>query len=393
MYLNRRRFCLSATAATLVSACVRRSFAAVSGLDVDAFERARVLREANGYLSAEPVTITAAHSKRSQGGIHDYFTEAEEWWPDPNAAGGPYVRQAGFANPDVFIAHREAMLRLSLIVPALTAAWKLTGQRRYAERAAAHLRAWFVAPATRMNPSLEYADAVFGVSKGRGAGILDTLQLVEPARAAGLLLNSDVFSLEEHLTLRGWFSDYLRWLTTSDCGAAEREAKDHHGSSWLLQVAEFAHLTGNRQWSTYCRERFRTKLIPDQVAADGRLPLELENARPYGYTLFAMDLLCTLAQTLSTSGDNLFTFALADGRGLRKVVATMAPFIRDKNIWPYSYDRQYFSDLPVRQPGLLFAGLAYSEPEYLSLWKTLEPEPKVAAVLRMYPARQPVLWV
>ena len=57
--------------------------------------------------------------------------------------------------------------------------------KRYAEHAALHLRAWFLDPATRMNPSLDYAQAIFGVSPGRGTGVIDTLHLVEvtPRRA------------------------------------------------------------------------------------------------------------------------------------------------------------------------------------------------------------------
>jgi hypothetical protein len=106
-----------------------------------------------------------------------------------------------------------------------------------------------------------------------------------------------------------------------------------------------------------------------------------------------MDILATIAQILSTPTDNLFTFELPDGRGLRKVVAYMAPFIKDKQIWPYPYDVEYFSDLPVRQPSLLFAGLALDQPSWLSLWKTLDPDPKVGEIIRNYPIRQPVLWV
>ncbi len=393
MHLNRRTFCITSASAALAAAAPLRSLAAAPLLDVAAFDRARVLRLANGYLAAAPVTLTASHSPRSGGGLHDFFSEGDYWWPDPKNPGGPYIRQDGFTNPDNFTAHREAMVRFSLIVPALTAAWKLTGQRKYAERAAAHLRAWFIDPATSMNPNLEYAQAIFGVNKGRGIGIIDTIHLVEPARAASLLLNSDVFSLEEHLTLRGWFADYLKWMTTSKNGKDERDAKNNHGSCWVMQVAEFAHLTGNRELMDYCRNSFRTKLVPDQVAPNGSLPLELARTKPYSYALFDMDILSTIAQILTTPTDNLFTFELPDGRGLRKVVAYMEPFIKDKQIWPYPYDVEYFSDLPVRQPSLLFAGLALDQPSWLALWKTLNPDPKVGEIIRNYPIRQPVLWV
>lgn len=393
MHVTRRRFCIGSTAAALVSTASLRSLGSPPAFDVATFDRARVLREANGYLNAEPITITASHSPRSGGGQHDFFSEADYWWPDPKNPSGPYIRQDGFTNPDNFTAHRDAMVRLSLIVPALTAAWKLTGQRRYAERAAAHLRAWFIDPATVMNPNLEYAQAIFGVDKGRGVGIIDTIHLVEPARAASFLLNSDVFSLQEMLTLRRWFEDYLVWMTTSKNGKDERDAQNNHASCWVMQVAEFARFTGNTTLMEYCRNSFRTKLIPDQVAVNGSLPLELARTKPYSYALFDMDILSTVAQILTTPKDNLFYFQLPDGRGLRKVVAYMAPFITDKNIWPYPYDVEYFSDLPVRQPGLLFAGIHYNDASYLALWKTLNPDPKVAEIIRNYPIRQPVLWV
>ena len=58
---------------------------------------------------------------------------------------------------------------------ALAAAYKLTGDQRYADHAVAHWRAWFVDERTRMNPSLQYAQAIKGVSTGRGIGIIDTL--------------------------------------------------------------------------------------------------------------------------------------------------------------------------------------------------------------------------
>ena len=396
MSVDRRHFCLGTAAAALTSAQLHAFplFQSHKGpIDVEAIDRARVLKQANGYLNEAPVTIVASHSPRSAGGLHDFYSEGDYWWPDAAHPGGPYIRQDGFTNPDNFTAHREAMVRLSLIVPALVAAWKLTGQRRYAEAAALHLKAWFVDPATKMNPNLEYAQAIFGVNKGRGIGIIDTIHLVEPVRAAGLILTSGVFHVAEILALRGWFSEYLTWLTTSKNGKEERDARNNHGSCWVMQVAEFAVFTGNKALQDECRNRFRTRLIPDQVAANGSLPLELARTKPYSYALFDLDILSTIAQILSTYNDSLFRFQLPDGRGLRKAVAFMEPYIADKKIWPYPYDVQYFTDLPVRQPSLLFCGLAYSNPQYLAVWKSLNPDPTVGEIIRNFPIRQPVLWV
>ena len=136
-------------------------------------------------------------------------------------------------NPNNFVEHRQNLMRLSLQVPALTAAWRITGQRKYADHAKRHLHAWFVDVETRMNPNLNYAQAIKGRFTGRGAGIIDTIHLVEVARAAQLLKASpDVLK---------WFSSYLDWMTTSPNGIAERDAKNNHGTCWTMQVAEFRH--------------------------------------------------------------------------------------------------------------------------------------------------------
>jgi hypothetical protein len=396
MPLNRRTFCCN-SAALLVATGRLPSLAAGLApsvtLNVDILERARVMKLANGCLDAAPVTITASHSPRSPGGPHDFYSEGDYWWPDPKNPGGPYIRRDGLTNPENFIGHREAILRFSLIVPALAAAWKLTRQRKYAEHAAAHLRAWFITPETRMNPNLEHAQAIFGVNQGRGTGIIDTIHLVEPVRAAGLLLDAGVFTPAEQAQLHGWFADYLTWLTTSKNGIEERDAKNNHGSCWTMQAAAFASFTGNQAVLAYCRDNFRTKLVPDQVAPNGSLPLELARTKPYSYALFDMDILATTAQILSTPAENLYAFTLPDGRGLRSVIAYMAPFIRDKKSWPLPPDVEWFDDLPVRQPSLLFAGLAYGDASYLALWKMLNPDPMVPEIIRNFPIRQPVLWV
>lgn len=354
-------------------------------------DRARILAAASRYLLEKPITVTATRATRSSGGLHDYFSEGDYWWPDPKNPGGPYIRRDGMSNPQNFNAHREALIRLSLIVPALAAAWELTRERKYADHAGQHLRAWFVDPATHMSANLQYAQAIFGVSKGRGTGIIDTLHLVEPARAATLLMTANV--LEGGKEIQSWFADYLEWMRTSKNGQEERDAKNNHGTCWVLQAGEFARFTQNAEVMSWCRERFKTVLVPHQIATNGSLPLELARTKPYSYSLFDMDVLCGIAQSISTQSDDLWSFAMPDGRGLRKLMQFMYPYIKNKSAWPFAHDVEHFEDFPVRNPALLFSGLAYGKQDYITLWKTLNPDPVVPEVIRNFPIRQPLLWM
>lgn len=360
---------------------------------IEVIERPRVLTAARRYLHESPKTIVSAPASRSAGGAHDYFSEADYFWPDPKNPNGPDINRDGESNPGNFNTHRLLLIRLSIQVPALAAAWVLTKRRDFADHTAAHLRAWFIEPATRMNPNLQYAQAVHGVSTGRSYGIIDTLHLVEVAQAAIVLHQGGALAESDWQGTKNWFAQYLDWMQTSDPGRKERDAKNNHGSCWLLQAAAFASLTGDHDVLSDCRDRLKNTIIPSQVAPDGSFPLELARTKPYGYSLFDLDALGMLAHVLSTDSDNLWDYALADGRSLAVCFRFMAPFIANKQMWPYRHDIQYFDDLPVRQPSLLFAGLAYRNREYLELWKRLDPDPQVPEVVRNHPIRQPLLWL
>jgi hypothetical protein len=403
--MDRRRFCCSAAATVALSRIdVYGSPAGqtpdqgplITLAEIESIDHDRVLRAANEYLSQPPVTITASSSPRSKGGKHDYFSEGDYWWPDPKNPTGPYIRRDGYSNPQNFNDHREALIRLSLIVPALAAAWLITQDKRYASQAATHLRAWFLDSATKMNPSLEYAQAIWGVTPGRGTGVIDTLHLVEVSRAARHLERAQVMTAAEYGGLRDWFAEYLLWMMSSKNGQEEEIAKNNHGTCWVAQAAAFAAFTANEKVLELCRERYRNHLLPDQVAPDGSFPLELARTKPYSYSLFDLDVMsivCLIASGGGTSQDNLWEFALPNGVRYKTAIDFMYPYIRDKSKWPYPKDVEYFDDLPNRQPSLLFAGLVYREPKYIALWRTLPPDPKTAEIIRNFPVRQPVLWV
>jgi hypothetical protein len=367
------------------------AYAMVAGVD-----RGRILAAAERYLKEAPVTVTAARSERSAGGAHDYFSEGDYWWPDPAHPGGPYVRRDGFSNPANFNTHREALIRLSVIAPALAAAWRLTKEKKYAEQFTRHLRAWFVEPATKMNPNLEYAQAIFGVSKGRGTGIIDTLHLVEVVRAvrvmeeSGGMDNGPVAGLRTVDAVRAWFAEYVDWMATSKNGVEERDAKNNHGTCWVLQVAEFSQFVRRPDLTALCVERFKRNIVPDQIAKDGSLPLELARTKPYSYSLFDADVLSGICESLKAA--DLWRFKGPNGAGVGDVVAFLFPYIADKAKWPFAKDVEYFDDLPARRPSLLFAGEALGRAEYIDVWRRLDADPVVPEVIRNMPIRQPLLW-
>ena len=361
-------------------------------LDIRAIERRRLLPQAEALLGAEPRTIAAIPAPRSPAGRHDYYSEGDYWWPDPANPGGAYIRRDGRSNPDKFDGHRDALIAFGRTVPALAALWDLTGEARFADAAMRHLHAWFVAPATRMNPNLDHAQAIIGVNSGRAIGVIDTRQIVEVARAAALFARKDAPGYAAiRADVEGWFASYLDWLTTSPFGTEERDEENNHGTCWLLQAASFAALLGRDDILADARMRLETIIIPTQIAVDGRQPLELARTKPYAYSLFNLDVLAALAWLLG--GGELIGWKTPDGRSIGDAIAWMAPYIADKAKWPLPPDIEYWDGFPVRQPSLLFGGLAQTRGDWLALWQRLNPDPVVGEVVRNFPVRQPLLWL
>src|SRR2546430_16314717 len=77
---------------------------------------------------------------------------------------------------------------------------------------------------------------------------------------------------------RSWFADYVRWMTTDQHGIDEREARNNHGTCWVLQVAAFARLTRNQEVIAYCRNRFKSVLVPNQIAPEDRKSTRLNSS-------------------------------------------------------------------------------------------------------------------
>ena len=350
------------------------------------------IQRAEAALEAVPVTVTATRAERSLGGIHDFYSEGDYWWPDPQNPDGPYIRRDGETNPDNFTAHRKAMIRFSQIVGDLTSAWLLTGESKYTDAVMKHLRAWFIDPATLMNPNLLYAQAIKGVATGRGIGIIDTIHLIEVVQSLRIMEEKGIINKEDLKALKLWFSDYLTWMSTHRYGVSEMNAKNNHGTCWVMQAAAFALFTDNEEMIRFCTERYKTVLLPGQMATDGSFPLELERTKPYGYSLFNLDAMATICQLLTTGQEDLWNYTV-DGKSIDKGIAWLFPFVKDKGKWKKQPDIMFWEEWPVAHPFLLFGVLHHFNSTYLETWVRLEHFPTNEEVVRNLPIRHPLLWI
>lgn len=351
------------------------------------------IERANKFLKASPITVTDAISERSAGGIHDFFSEGDYWWPNEEDPQAPFERRDGLSNPGVFSDHRLAVVNLSESVATLTSAWIITKEQKYTDKVLQHLNAWFVDTATMMNPNMLYAQAIYGRHTGRGIGLIDAYHFVEVAQSLRILIEHGAIDMRSADAVKSWFADFLNWMNTHPYGVKEMNTKNNHATCWLATASSFAVLTQNDDLIDLYRKRFKEVLLPRQMADDGSFPLELARTKPYAYSLFNIDAFCNVAQILSDEECNLWKYNTADGKSLKKGLEYIYPFIKNKDLWTLSPDVNIWEEWPVCHPSLLFGAFAYNNKDYLDLYLSMDKYPTHQEVKRNLPVRHPLIWL
>ncbi|MFC1431926.1 alginate lyase family protein [Streptacidiphilus sp. N1-3] len=298
---------------------------------------------ADGYLTQGPWSVMDKPQTAPSGDKHDYISEAPYWWPTQpltasNPWGCPYVQKDGVRNPaiDTITDHAERG-QLFNAVYDLTLAWYYTGKPAYAQRAALDLRTWFVDPATRMNPSLNYTQFIPCKVDGRGIGIIDFSQQFTDVLDAAAILDTGApgWTSADRTGLTTWDSQFLTWMQTTKNGADEAAATNNHGSFFDMQEAALALATGQKSLAKTIVQTAETKRLDVQLAADGSQPLELARTTSYHYSNFNLLALTRLAQIGQHLGVDLWHYRTPSGGNLLKSVDFMVPAATGAAAWTY----------------------------------------------------------
>ena len=296
-----------------------------------------VLRNAEAALSAGPFSVMQKHRVPPSGDRHDFMSLAPYWWPDPAKPGGlPYIRRDGEVNPESKVDVDDVRFgEMQSAVSALTDAYLATHDERYASRAALLLRTWFLDPATRMNPHLEYGQAVPGHNSGRAAGIIATRRLVNTVASARALAGSSAWTAADDEGLKQWCLSYVRWLRTSRIGRDERAAENNHGTWYDAQVIAMLLYAGRTGEARDVVESSTKARLASQIQPDGRQPEELARTRAWSYSVMNLTGWFTLARLAGEAGVDLWTYRTADGRSIRAAVDYLVPYADQSRKWPY----------------------------------------------------------
>ncbi|WP_425273602.1 alginate lyase family protein [Rahnella contaminans] len=297
-----------------------------------------LLAAADSALKKPDLSVTDKGMTPPSGSKHDYLSLSAYWWPDSSKADGlPWIRKDGRVNPASKNEQSDGvrLADFTARVQNLTLAWYFSGEQKYADKAASLLRAWFITPETRMDPNLNYAQGVPGISAGRNAGVLDgryfSTRIVD---SLVLLHGNRAWTDNDDQQIRVWMQDYLTWLQGSKIAKKEGLTQNNHGNWYVTQVSGIAWYLGDKAVIRDMAKLMESKL-DIQLKPDGTQPAELARTRSFHYSYFNLQAISMMAVLAQKNGIDLWHYKTPQGGGLLTSLDFMARYTDASVPWPY----------------------------------------------------------
>jgi hypothetical protein len=294
----------------------------------------QLLKTADKLLQYGPVSVMEKTELPPSGDKHDYMSLAPYWWPDSSKADGlPYIRKDGVTNPEVKnYPDKNNMPKLCENAYLLGLAYYYSGQPQYAAHAAKLLKVWFLDTATRMNPNLNYGQAIKGRNDGRGAGIIDTRQFIFAIDAVNLIQKSKSWRKADMTGMKQWFAAYLQWLTTSVNGRDEMDAPNNHGVWYDAQALSMALFVDSTALAKKIIQRAANRL-DTQMDSNGFFPLEMERTTSLHYSVFVLNAFNIIAVLSEQVKVDFWGMETKSGKSLKKAIQVMVPYLAGEKPW------------------------------------------------------------
>ena len=321
---------------------------------------------ANQALKEGPFSVTNKTQLPPSGDKRDYMSIGPYWWPDTKKPDGlPWIRRDGQVNPltegnNLDLTRKNKMFHNTY---RLAMAHYFTGNKTYANKAIELLKVWFLDEETKMNPNLNYAQAIPGKTKGRGIGIIEFIGVKELINTIDLLELHNSMDTSTSEGLRLWLKKYLYWLQHSKNGLDEKKWPNNHGTWYDVQEVSILMFLHRFKEAKQVLERSKDR-IESQIEIDGTLPLELKRTRPLHYTAYNLEAFTYLAYFGKQLHVDLWSYQTQKTGGLEAAYQFLSPYILKEKEWTYTEISGVDKGIETSKEIFLMAGNMFNIPEY-----------------------------
>ncbi len=309
---------------------------------------------------------------------HDYYSQGAYWFPDPDKPDGlPYINRDGELNPEAVDPNNDnnRKKRMFTSIYSRSVLYFFTRNETHAAKAVELIRYWFLLPESKMNPNLNFGQAIPGICTGRDAGIIEFHFLIKIIDAISMLETSRHWSKADGEGMKQWMSEFLDWLRDSRIGQDENMAPNNHGAWYTVLCLKLASWRGKNKLIKEYIDTARQKMAV-QIMPDGSMPNELKRTQPWGYSIFGASAFLAAAVIALDHGEDLFNYRPRSGAGVKSSIDFLAGFASGEKEWTYP---EMYGFVPEKlTPILHMSAFYYQDDRYLNILEKM-PEYEDAA--------------
>jgi len=293
-----------------------------------------LLSEANKSLKYGPVSVMEKDNVPPSGSKHDYMSLAPYHWPDPSKKDGlPYMRKDGEINPEVKLyKDKDYLPDICSHIYTLAMANYYSGDKKYLNHASKLIRVWFLDTATKMNPNMNFGQAIKGENVGRGAGLIDARNFIKVIEAIELMNRDGGYPKEDLKNMQAWFAEFLQWMQTSKNGMDELKANNNHGVWYDALRLSISLFTNQKEGAVKIVQNAQMRL-QKQMDDNNRFPLEMARTTSLHYSVFVIDAFLKVAKMAEATGIDFWDNPTASKRNLKAAVDEMIPYLVQEKTW------------------------------------------------------------
>jgi hypothetical protein len=326
-------------------------------------------KNADKHLAATIHTVVDKTGTPYSGDKHDYMSAAPYWWPNPKTKDGlPWIRKDGEKNKEWLkqFPDDEWAKKMPVQVYELALYYFYCGDEKYASKAVKFLYDWLINPDKKMNPNMNFGQAVYGKDDIRDNVLLETRVWTRIPDATLLLKASPSYTNVIDAGVKKWFTEYINWILTSPSGSANVSDKNKNNPATVgySQLVVFSAFTGQDELAKKWINKTKNYLIPNQINVKGEQVNEITRTRALHYSTRNIWALFIIARTAMYYDMNDLWTAQADKtKGSLKLAADfLFPFWVSPSNWPYKQIDEFNKE--DRMEGLPLAWVGYKDPKY-----------------------------
>ncbi|WP_297631875.1 alginate lyase family protein [uncultured Clostridium sp.] len=296
-----------------------------------------VLLNSNSYPTVTDKTSLIAKGETN----HDFAAMTPYLFNDPSSKTG-YTVKDGVDNPERLDSSKFDSQRLAKLVSnlnTLSFSYALTGNQSYATKAVQFLKVWFLNPATKMNPNMNFGE-FFVTSTGKtytfnNSNMISAIPFIQVVNDIYLLEDSNSLSSSDLEGLKDWFNSFSAWLTTSSNLSFNTLKIDNHGTWLQSELSLFNAFAGNKENTLKSLTSVGPDVITPQIKDGGKIPSALIRTKSVDYTEYNLEAFITLADIGQQFSIPIWNYTSIYGGNIKSAITYLNNYLLGKDNWPY----------------------------------------------------------